>query len=147
MTRQTQAQAERAAYSCVLADAERHENGPEVPRGGRCRDCASFRADCLSNLADPSKLEGYGICADCPDDPQLVEADEWHEWDECWHSESEVVTARDRAEALLSDVRRTMAAFRADYVTAVSLRDEDGSLFASVTVLDGDETLYSRNEG
>lgn len=85
---QSEAEAVRAAESCVLGSAERHANGPETLRGGTCRDCGYCLRDCFdaargAALRDVLNAE-YGICAGDRDEPRLTPLDEWYPWDECW---------------------------------------------------------------
>lgn len=81
-----------AAYSCVLAAAERHAaelyGGVGHPAGGTCRTCrhcvlGAFAAARTRELED-ELVAHYGICACDADEPELVDLDGWHEWEECW---------------------------------------------------------------
>lgn len=135
---------EGLCYDNVLRQAERAFNGMPHPEGGRCRDCVNFRGDCLRALASEDGFEGYGICMDCEEDPQIVPADEWHDWDECWYDEDPSEPVRNaRVRCLAHDMQRVRRMFKADYVSSFSLKDEDGKMCTNVTVMREDETIYT----
>ena len=85
---QSEAEAVRAAESCVLADAERHMAAQEFPKGGTCRDCADCVRDCFDEAEDRFMRDElnarYGICIESEEHPFLVPLDQWHGWYECW---------------------------------------------------------------
>lgn len=82
---QTQGQAEAAAYSCVLADAERHMEG-SGPAGGRCWQCDHFHEIQASDELPAGLRRQLDFCGACVSDGcvTIVDRSEWHSWDECW---------------------------------------------------------------
>lgn len=125
-----------------LRRAERVTNGPEHPCGGCCRDCASFREDCLRGFNPGNALEGFGICMDCPDDPQIVGEADWHGWDECWHGEvSSVELGRELVGDIMSDLLRLMAVSGTTHVSAFCLKGDDGERTTHLTMYDGDRKV------
>ena len=85
---QSEAEAVRAAESCVLADAERHMVG-DGPSGGKCCRCRSFHeAQASEELPSALRrmLDFCGVC-DFRDDMTIVDRGEWHSADECWEED------------------------------------------------------------
>lgn len=82
---QSEAEAVRAAESCVLGAAERHMAELE-PRGGKCWECSHFHevdvSDELPNMLR-RMLDHCGAC-DYFGDFRIVDRSEWHSADECW---------------------------------------------------------------
>lgn len=84
---QSQTEAEAAAYSCVLAEAERHMRSQEPPDEGRCCDCAWFTEVETSGQVPGDlarRLQFFGLCVWEGGAPVLVDRSERHEADECW---------------------------------------------------------------
>ena len=82
---QSEAEAVRAAESCVLADAERHMEAPE-PTGGKCWQCDNFHEIQVSDELPPGLRRQLDFCGACVSDGSatIVDRSEWHSWDECW---------------------------------------------------------------
>ena len=136
---------ESISEDAILHAAEAHFNLVERhPEGGVCRDCVNFRGDCLRALPSEDGLEGYGVCIDCGEDPQIVPADEWHDWDECWYDEHPSEGVRDGyVRSLVHNIQHVRKMHGADYASAFSLRDEDGTTSTNVMVMRGEEVICS----
>lgn len=82
---QSEAEAVRAAESCVLADAERHMEAPE-PTGGKCWQCDRFYEIQASDELPQGLRRQLDFCGACVSDGSvtIVDRSEWHSWDECW---------------------------------------------------------------
>lgn len=82
---QSQAEAEAAAYSCVLAEAERHMEAPE-PTGGRCWQCDHFHEIQASDELPAGLRRQLDFCGACVSDGcvTIVDRSEEHSADECW---------------------------------------------------------------
>lgn len=85
---QSEAEAVRAAESCVLGAAERHmeEVYGEPPDGGKCWQCDRFHEVQASDEL-PAGLRGQlDFCGACVSDGTvtIVDRSEWHSSDECW---------------------------------------------------------------
>ena len=82
---QTQEEAEAAAYSCVLGQAERHmEDAPAT--GGKCWQCDHFHEIQASDDLTAGLRRQLEFCGACVADGSVVIVDrgEWHSADECW---------------------------------------------------------------
>lgn len=82
---QSEAEAVRAAESCVLGAAERHMEGAGAA-GGTCWQCDNFHEIQASDEL-PAGLRGQlDFCGACVSDDSvtIVDRSEWHSWDECW---------------------------------------------------------------
>lgn len=86
---QTQEEAEAAAYSCVLADAERHMEAPE-PTGGKCWQCDNYHEIQASDKLSAGLRRQLDFCGACVADGSvtIVDRSEWHSWDECWEEDT-----------------------------------------------------------
>lgn len=82
---QTQAEAEAAAYSCVLGQAERHMSGEPVT-GGKCWQCDNYHEIQASDELPAGLRRQLDFCGACVSDDSvtIVDRSEWHSWDECW---------------------------------------------------------------
>ena len=82
---QTQEQAEAAAYSCVLGQAERHMEDATAD-GGMCWQCDHFHEIQASNELTAGLRRQLDFCGACVVDGSvtIVDRSEWHSWDECW---------------------------------------------------------------
>lgn len=82
---QSEADAVRAAESCVLADAERHMAEPE-PDGGRCWQCDNYHEVQVSDKLPNALARMLDFCGACVVDDcvTIVDRSEWHSADECW---------------------------------------------------------------
>ena len=86
---QTQEQAEAAAYSCVLGQAERHmEDAPAT--GGKCWQCDSYHEIQSSDELTAGLRRQLEFCGACVSDDSvtIVDRSEWHSWDECWEEDT-----------------------------------------------------------
>ena len=82
---QSEAEAVRAAESCVLSQAERHMEAPE-PTGGRCWQCDNYYEIQVSDELSSGLRRQLDFCGACVSDGSvtIVDRSEWHSWDECW---------------------------------------------------------------
>ena len=82
---QSEAEAVRAAESCVLADAERHMNGMEAC-GGKCWQCDNYHEIQVSDELPSALARMLDFCGACVVDDcvTIVDRSEWHSADECW---------------------------------------------------------------
>lgn len=82
---QSDAEAVRAAESCVMADAERHMEELE-PCGGKCWECDHFHEVQASDGLPDGLRRQLGFCGACVVDGSvtIVDRSEWHSWEECW---------------------------------------------------------------
>lgn len=82
---QSEAEAVRAAESCVLGAAERSMNAQE-PSGGKCRDCAYFHEIDISDELPRMVHRMLDYCGACDylNDMKIVDRGEWHSNDECF---------------------------------------------------------------
>ena len=82
---QTQEQAEAAAYSCVLGQAERHMEDAPVA-GGKCWQCDHFHEVQASDELTAGLRRQLDFCGACVVDGSVVIVDrgEWHSEYECW---------------------------------------------------------------
>ena len=82
---QGEADAVRAAESCVLGAAERHMNAQE-PCGGKCWECDHFHEIQKSDELPGALARMLDFCGACVVDGcvTIVDRGEWHSWDECW---------------------------------------------------------------
>ena len=82
---QSEAEAVRAAESCVLGAAERHMNSME-PVGGKCWECDNFYEIQKSDELPNALARMLDFCGACVRDGRvtIVDRGEWHSWDECW---------------------------------------------------------------
>lgn len=85
---QSEAEAVRAAESCVLGAAERHMCAQE-PRGGKCWDCDHYHEIQASDELSPGLARKLDFCGACVVDGYvtIVDRSEWHSSDECWTEE------------------------------------------------------------
>ncbi len=85
---QSEAEAARAAESCVLADAERHmeEVYGEPREGGKCWQCDHFHEIQVSDVLPAGTHRKLNFCGACVSDGSvtIVDRGEWHSWYECW---------------------------------------------------------------
>lgn len=90
---QSEAEAVRAAESCVLADAERHmeEVYGEPREGGKCWECKRFHELLASDSLNPDFARQLGFCGACVADGcvTIVDRSEWHSADECWEEDAD----------------------------------------------------------
>ena len=82
---QSEAEAVRAAESCVLGAAERHMNAQE-PCGGKCCGCTYFHEVDVSDELPRMVHRMLDYCGACDyfDDITIVDRSEWHSMDECF---------------------------------------------------------------
>lgn len=82
---QSEAEAVRAAESCVLGAAERHMEELES-RGGKCWKCDHFHEVQASDKLPNALARMLDFCGACVVDDcvTIVDRGEWHSWDECW---------------------------------------------------------------
>lgn len=82
---QSEAEAVRAAESCVLGAAERHMEELE-PRGGKCWQCSHFHEVDVSDELPNMLRRMFDHCGACDYfvDFRIVDRSEWHSADECW---------------------------------------------------------------
>lgn len=82
---QSEAEAVRAAESCVLADAERHMRTQE-PCGGKCWQCDHFHEIQASDELSAGLCRQLDFCGACVVDGSvtIVDRSEWHSCEECW---------------------------------------------------------------
>ena len=85
---QSEAEAVRAAESCVLADAERHVDAQECC-GGKCWECEHFHEVQASDELPPGLVRQLDFCGACVHDGcvTIVDRSEWHSADECWEED------------------------------------------------------------
>lgn len=83
---QSEAEAVRAAESCVLGQAERHMEELEPRNGGKCWQCDHFHEVQASDELSPWLARQLDFCGACvvDDSVTIVDRSEWHSWDECW---------------------------------------------------------------
>lgn len=83
---QSEAEAVRAAESCVLADAERHMAELEPREGGKCWQCDNYHEIQVSDGLPQGLRRQLDFCGACVVDGSvtIVDRSEWHSWDECW---------------------------------------------------------------
>lgn len=82
---QSEAEAVRAAESCVLGAAERHMAAQE-PCGGKCWECDNFyeiQAGDELPIGLSRQLDFCGACI-VSGSVTIVDRSEWHSWEECW---------------------------------------------------------------
>jgi hypothetical protein len=82
---QSEAEAVRAAESCVLGAAERHMNAQE-PCGGKCWECDHFHEVQASDVLSAGLRRQLAFCGACVVDGSvtIVDRSEEHSADECW---------------------------------------------------------------
>ena len=87
---QSEAEAVRAAESCVLADAERHMEAPE-PTGGKCWQCDNYFEIQVSDELPQGLRRQLDFCGACVVDGSvtIVDRSEWHSADECWEEDAD----------------------------------------------------------
>ena len=87
---QSEAEAVRAAESCVLADAERHMNAKE-PSGGKCWQCDNYHEIQASDELPNALARMLNFCGACVVDDcvTIVDRSEWHSADECWEEDAD----------------------------------------------------------
>ena len=87
---QTQEQAEAAAYSCVLGQAERHMAEGEASSGGKCWQCDHFHEAQASDELPAGLARQLSFCGACVVDGcvTIVDRSEWHSADECWEEDT-----------------------------------------------------------
>ena len=84
---QSEAEAVRAAESCVLGAAERHMNGMEAPELPElCETCRHFHEIQKSDELPYALARMLDFCGACVVDGcvTIVDRGEWHSWEECW---------------------------------------------------------------
>lgn len=90
---QSEAEAMRAAESCVLGAAERHmeEIYGEPREGGKCWECASFHEVQASDELPNALARMLDFCGACvaDDSVTIVDRSEWHSADECWEEDAD----------------------------------------------------------
>lgn len=82
---QSEAEAVRAAESCVLGAAERHMAAQE-PCGGKCWECDNFyeiQAGDELPIGLSRQLDFCGACI-VSGSVTIVDRSKWHSADECW---------------------------------------------------------------
>lgn len=82
---QSEAEAVRAAESCVLGAAERHMNAQE-PCGGKCWECDNFyeiQAGDELPIGLSRQLDFCGACI-VSGSVTIVDRSKWHSSEECW---------------------------------------------------------------
>ena len=87
---QSEAEAVRAAESCVLGQAERHMNAKE-PSGGKCWKCDHFHEIQVSDCLPSGVARSLAFCGACvvDDSVTVVDRSEWHSADECWEEDAD----------------------------------------------------------
>ena len=80
---QSEAEAVRAAESCVLGAAEQHM---EEVYGGKCWECDHFHEIQKSDELPGALARMLDFCGACVVDDcvTIVDRGEWHSADECW---------------------------------------------------------------
>lgn len=90
---QSEAEAVRAAESCVLADAERHmeEVYGEPREGGKCWQCDNYHETQVSDELPQGLRRQLDFCGACVSDGcvTIVDRSEWHSADECWEEDAD----------------------------------------------------------
>lgn len=86
---QSEAEAVRAAESCVLGAAERHMNAQELC-GGKCWQCDHFHEIQASDELPQGLCRQLDFCGACVSDDSvtIVDRSEWHSADECWEEDT-----------------------------------------------------------
>ena len=87
---QSEAEAVRAAESCVLGQAERHMNAKE-PSGGKCWQCDNYHEIQASDELPNALARMLNFCGACVVDDcvTIVDRSEWHSADECWEEDAD----------------------------------------------------------
>lgn len=82
---QSEAEAVRAAESCVLGAAERHMAAIEL-HGGKCWQCDNYHEIQASDELPAGLRRQLDFCGACVSDGsmKIVDRSEWHSSDECW---------------------------------------------------------------
>ena len=85
---QSEAEAVRAAESCMLRTAERHM-GAQERCGGKCWECERFREIQASDELPGALARMLDFCGACVSDGcvTIVDRSEWHSADECWEED------------------------------------------------------------
>ena len=83
---QSEAEAVRAAESCVLGAAERHMAAQDSRCGGKCWECDHFHEIQKSDELPNALARMLDFCGACVADGcvTIVDRGEWHSEDECW---------------------------------------------------------------
>ena len=87
---QSEAEAVRAAESCVLGAAERHME--DVPAdGGKCWQCDNYHEIQASDELPNALARMLNFCGACVVDGcvTIVDRGEWHSADECWEEDAD----------------------------------------------------------
>ena len=88
---QSEAEAVRAAESCVLGAAERHMAEGEEPSGGKCWQCDNYHEIQASDELPNALARMLNFCGACVVDDcvTIVDRSEWHSADECWEEDAD----------------------------------------------------------